>query len=491
MLKKKNEGTKYREFFEDVNKAINEIVNSVTNTCSINELKLNNVPVEINRDKKEFNIKTDFKYYSTSQALYGKNIEVIVNNDYVYNDAFIIESSPIIDETSSKIQIKIKFNNYYYKEKVKVNVMVFKKPFRLQSFDDYINANKFIFELVLNEYRFIVAIKDDKIYIYSEQKFDENEFMKYSDAIKLALGFVVCDFAGGEECYFSITGNIDGIGEIEYLSSYERSEEKDLHFDIFLSKYYMLNQRFSRQNYNAKISLSIEQFQNLCEKVMNKPLETALYYLSSSALKGQWIEHQLVLLACSFEALTRYFRNEDNNEKIIEDSEFKKILQSLKATVKEEIDKLNIRHDERKRLIEIFQNKLNDKFDNYISNNRKYKLPFEKYNIPYEPNNDVLKKRNSMLHGETLNWEYDFEKDVAKAQYYVGVYMYCIIVIILKMIGYNGYIVNPKKIKEITDYINNIDNMFHSGGDKKATNATYSEDFVLSLDFESNGKSNE
>ena len=219
MLEKENEGSKFRNFFYEINMSIKEIVDSTANTCTINELELNNVPVDINRDKDEFYIETDSTYYSKSQALYGKNTTVIVNNDYFYNEAFIIESSPILDETCSKIKIKIKFNNYHYKEKVKVNAMAFKRPFRLRSFDDYINAHKFIFDLVLNEYKFIVAMMDDKIYIYSEQKFDENEFMKYSNAIKLALGFVACDFAGGEEWYFSVTGNIDDIGEIEYLSS--------------------------------------------------------------------------------------------------------------------------------------------------------------------------------------------------------------------------------------------------------------------------------
>lgn len=478
MLKEKNEGAKYREFFEDVNKAINEIVNSVTNTCSINELKLNNVPVEINKDKKEFNIKTDFKYYSTSQALYGKNIEVIVNNDYVYNDAFIIESSPIIDETSSKIQIKIKFNNYYYKEKVKVNVMVFKKPFRLRSFDDYINANKFIFELVLNEYRFIVAIKDDKIYIYSEQKFDENEFMKYSDAIKLALGFVACDFAGGEECYFSITGNIDGMGEIEYLSSYERSEEKDLHFDIFIQKLNHIKDKFGN---DVITLLTMEQFKKLCEAIMedNKFIETSLNYFSAAGLSGQWGEHQLIFYACAFEALANYFEYKDNKKKIVKDEVFKHISEKFNTLIDECKNKYGYSDN--------IAETLKKKFVNFAPNADKYRYVFEKLGIDYSANKKTLEKRNSMFHGSPFKYTYSIEQDFLSLIRDIRVFQYCIIVIILKMIGYNGYIVNPKKIKEITDYMNNIDNMFHSGSDIKDTNATYSKDFVLSLDFESNG----
>ena len=98
------------------------------------------------------------------------------------------------------------------------------------------------------------------------------------------------------------------------------------------------------------------------------------------------------------------------------------------------------------------------KIQNQISNADKYKLPFSTYNIPLwsDDEKNIIEKRNNMFHGEPFKYDEDINVDILTYQKQTRIYYYYIYVIILKIIGYSGWIINIRLWNEIVSYHNNF-----------------------------------
>ena len=296
---------------------------------------------------------------------------------------------------------------------------------------------------------------------------------------------------------------MDGFKNIEYLKSYPMTSNKNLDFDIFPLNLTATRIYFEHHMQKEICRLSLEQFCELCNIIYSKEhIQTAISYISDSASSRLQLSNKLVLLACAFEAVTREVRS-SQGEKIIDDDKlFEKIKKTAMTAIKDFFDK----HDEIDSLIkERIQEKLPKKISNFITNGDKYNMPFEIYNIPKwsKEEKKVIEKRNNMFHGEPFTYENDIETDILKYLYHTRIYYYYIYVIILKMISYDGWIINIRlwdKIvlynnsffnkmqnnsPKITDFLDNTKayNQAHEKYKKNVLSEEFKNDYIVNLDF--------
>lgn len=490
-----------RKFFKSVHNKVNDI-NNISHKCTIEELDINDVPVYIDDNKENAYIEVAANLYRKANNSLGQYINITVNDRYYFKKAFITNIQHIAKDFEH-INLEIKLNEYYYGAPGCVNMSVLNLTDKIHSFDVLFEAGSLYSKFLFQGHNIHLAIIGKKLYIYSEDEVEEEEFLKITNAIKTAIGFLSCSFIGEKEIYLRLSGNMDGFKNIEYLKSYPMTSNKNLDFDIFPLNLTATRIYFEHHMQKEICRLSLEQFCELCNIIYSKEhIQTAISYISDSASSRLQLSNKLVLLACAFEAVTREVRS-SQGEKIIDDDKlFEKIKKTAMTAIKDFFDK----HDEIDSLIkERIQEKLPKKISNFITNGDKYNMPFEIYNIPKwsKEEKKVIEKRNNMFHGEPFTYENDIETDILKYLYHTRIYYYYIYVIILKMISYDGWIINIRlwdKIvlyhnsffnkmqnnsSKITDFLDNTKayNQAHEKYEKNVLSEEFKNDYIVNLDF--------
>lgn len=444
-----------RKFFQEVDNSLNNTENIDDNIiCTINQLNINNLPATIDLASDTLFVTIPIDKYKIANNLLGKNIVVTANDRYIFEDAFI-KNIEHIPNNFENITLHIILNGFCVGESKTLNLCVFELPNKIHKLSDFFASASQYAEISINNYNFHIAIMHNRLFIYSEHSFEEKEFLKMTNAIKLALGFLSCSFIGGKELCLFINATFPNFSHISYLKYYNMAEERILDFDILPQTLTAIKLYFEHNKQKEEIwCLSNEQFQNLCELIYREEhIQTAIYYLADSAVNNIQLSNKLVLLACAFEAVTRHVRN-SKNEKIIKDKNmFNKLKNNIRNYILNFLDENTDYDSDSKNNITA---QIYKKIQNQISNADKYKLPFSTYNIPLwsDDEKNIIEKRNNMFHGEPFKYDEDINIDILTYQKQTRVYYYYIYVIILKMIGYNGWIINIRLWNEIVSYHN-------------------------------------
>ena len=360
------------------------------------------------------------------------HIDVNIDRKYFLPDALLVY------DTSSR-EYTLKYSNIAYKrtDENTYNVAILNKPEQLKKVSDYIidNSNISVAEFDLLDQHFLLMVWSEKIFIISDNKIKENEFFKYVRGIKLAIGFLTCDFIGGDEIY--LLRNDDE--ELVNFKKYSMTKEQGLKFNIFTTCMPVL---FPYSENEASRALSSKQFSYLCELIINNiQLETAINYIAQSA--NLWTEQKLTFLAIALEALTGYVSSK-NDEKLLPDKEFDKIKEQYKIFLKN----FNLDDD----VLKI----LEGKFNNKKSNRNKLKQPFVQYNIALDDKDaKMIDKRNSLLHGNGIKYSENILEDALEYEKQAMIYYHLLYSLILKICGFNGIIINLKLWDEIVAKHNN------------------------------------
>lgn len=445
-----------RNFFENVhNKVYN--INNISQKCNIKELDIKDVPIKIDTNKENAYVDIAANLYTKANNLLGQYINITVNDKYYFENAFITNIQFLTNDFEH-IQLEIKLNGYYYGLPGDVNTAVLNLTDKIQHFDVLFAATTLYANFSFQRHNIHLAIVRKKLYIYSEDKVAEDEFIKITNTIKSAIGFLSGSFMGEKVIYLRLGGDMNDFKDIEYLKSYSISSSKNLDFNIFPLSLTATRIYFEHHMQEEICRLSLEQFCELCNIIYNEEhIQTAISYISDSASSGLELSNKLVFLACAFEAVTREVRSQQG-EKIIDDNN---LFNEIKSTAVNAIQNFLDKHDEIDSLIkQRIQEKLPKKINNFITNGDKYKMPFEVYNIPKWSNAEkaVIEKRNNMFHGEPFSYDNDIESDILKYLSYTRIYYYYIYVIILKMIGYDGWIINIRQWDKIVLYHNEFFN---------------------------------
>lgn len=296
----------------------------------------------------------------------------------------------------------------------------------------------------------VTQLKNDSNGFYVFECLEEQTFDEYSDAcfsIKQAIGFVNRLMVGGEEFVFDDSDKL-------YYSNYIRPTIKGMYSPITINPYSYpdLEREIADKFYGKLTRITLENLSNLVNKIhSDSEFSTAiLVVLEATSIRS------LLLIPSSFaviiELLSKNLSIEEIGSEIpITDNDLKKkIVEDLHEVIdrnKEHISDESILKLKR-RLNEI--NKPVNK--EHLTNNEKLTRPFEQLKINLSLQDiTVIKHRNDLLHGNILLKNGDNHNDDSLNLYmtYVSAKLFTLISkLILKSIGYNGYIYNQAKYLE-------------------------------------------
>lgn len=296
----------------------------------------------------------------------------------------------------------------------------------------------------------VTQLKNEGKGFYVFECLQRQSYDEFSDAcfsIQQAIGFINKLMVGGEKFTF------DNEDEL-YYSNHIRPTIKGMYSPITTNPYsYLGIEREVAENfYNKLTRISLNNLSNLVYKIHTEPEFSVaiLVILEATSIRS------LLIIPSSFavivEQLSRHLSIEEIGlKKPIRDKELKdKIIRELHEVIDnndrtltgENILKL------KRRLNEI--NKSVNK--EHLTNNEKLTRPFEQLGITLTLQDiTIIEHRNDLLHGNIL-LKTDEIKDEEKTNLYmayVSAKLFTLISkLILKSIGYNGYVYNQAKFLE-------------------------------------------
>ncbi len=294
----------------------------------------------------------------------------------------------------------------------------------------------------------IIQIKDETksqgYYIFEnliEETFEN--YLKACFSIKQAIGFINKLFPGDEEYIFDDSGKL-------YYSNFIRPTIKGLYKPISTNPYGIIEDKKVAEEYLKKLTrISLTELSSLISKIhTSSDFSTAiLVILEASASKS------LLLIPSSFAVIIELLSkaidtNETGIEVPINDRFLKdKILKELHDVIDNNETSLS---DESILKLKRRLNEINKPINKqHLTNNEKLTRPFEQLGIRLSLNDiTIIEHRNDLLHGNILLKKEDYQTNESINLYmgYVSTKLYTLISkLILKSIGYNGYIYNSSK----------------------------------------------
>lgn len=440
---------------------VNNNLNSLLLTLNSNEnikfgnYKIKSVEVDRNSHRAILNVE-ELDLIKAENAI-GKK-ETLHIGDFILENSFITSYS----YNSPEAEFTLAINNILYKNsnKTSFNIAIWNKPKQLNRLDSYINDNVNVALLCfkLYEINFTLINKNDRLFLVADRELEENKFLKYKRGIKLALGFLMCDFIGGPDI-FLLTD--EKITNIENFKLFNLIDEQNLNFNIMIDSLPVVGNRY-RNEHNFPIRLSNEQFVNLCRLIIEQPqVETAIHYIAQSS--NLCVEHRLTFLAVALEALTGYVGDNITKErtqvtdstisinKLLPTEEFK----DLEKVYKKMLDDYKLSSDRDEQENNNIKNILKGKFQNRKSNRDSLSQPFKLYNIELSQNDiSMLEKRNKLLHGKPFEYGDNIQEDIQTLQSQAYIYYHLLYALLLKIIGYEGIVFNLKMWPQILIFNN-------------------------------------
>lgn len=295
--------------------------------------------------------------------------------------------------------------------------------------------------------------KDHGFYMI-ENRIEEplENYLQACFSIKQAIGFINNLMPGDEEYIF------DSSGKLHY-SNFIRPTLKGIYRPISSNPYSFLDvERRIANTFQDKLTrISLNEFSNLISKIHNN----SDFSIAILVILEVTTSRSLLLIPSSFSSIIELLSkaigiNEIGLEFPIDDKELeKKIVEELHKVIDNNSNSLNEESilKLKRRLIAI-NSPINKQ---HLKNIEKLTRPFEQLGIRLTLDDiNIMEHRNDLLHGNILLKKDDIQTDEEINLYieYVSAKLYTLISkLILKSIGYNGYIYNHAK--HLEKYLNN------------------------------------
>jgi len=294
--------------------------------------------------------------------------------------------------------------------------------------------------------------KDKGFYIFEclqEQSYDE--FSEVCFSIQQAIGFINKLMVGGEKFTFDNLKNC-------YYSNYIRPALKAMYSPITTNpfSYPDIDKNIASIYLNKLTRISLNNFSNLVYKIHTEPEFSVaiLVILEATSIMS------LLIIPSSFaviiELLSKHLSIKENGlEKPINDSTLSdKVIQELHQVIDDNsktLSETNILKLKRR------LNEVNKSFNKeHLKNNEKLTRPFEQLGIRLTLHDiAIIEHRNDLLHGNILLQKEEIKDEEKLSLYlsYVSAKLFTLISkLILKSIGYDGYVYN--QAKHLEKYMN-------------------------------------
>lgn len=284
--------------------------------------------------------------------------------------------------------------------------------------------------------------------IDSFQSMSFGVFADYCYAIQQAIGFVMGYMPGNEIYYFA--DNYDF-----YYTSNIRPAMSSLHYPIHTNPYHFGHiEKTSAENYWGKLDvLPIKDFSKLVSLIYSDERFSSVIVMMIESESARSLLLIPSIYAIILETLSKIICISDIEEKrpIRSKDLFRKISNGIYRVINSYSEKFEPDDDViklKRRVPEL--NKI-VKQDS-LTNNEKLILPFEQLGIELSVDDiNIIRHRNDLLHGNTYLIDNSRKElfDINNYMMYVSEKLYTLVSsLILKYIGYTGYIINYAKAYE-------------------------------------------
>lgn len=403
-----------------------------------------------------------------SKLLYNKNSSFLLKDDFfeVKVNHFLSSNTSLITQTAdckAYIFESKKFDNkekkyFSYYSKIEDSFLI-NNFLDIYSKEIFFKSENIIFKISTCELS--PEIKNVFLCIETDSEISFEGFKNIVNSIILSIGFLSGYLYKKEEFFFQ-SDNID----FEQTEFFYRSQDKRLNiYQPFLkfpqtySNFYddkFLNDESYAEKYSS--SISELQFQNLVKLINENPRYYSSVRMLFNIYDNHFIGEQVVLMSV-FETLVKEILLKKNNDfiesEVVKDNALQ-ILEKIKHNINEED------YSGLKSSIDAIS-------PSFKSNIVSFELALKELNIKRRNgDSETFKRRNSIFHGNILK---DFEEVCGEDEYinlentykYHSRSLYLLISkIILKQIGFSGYLVNharlqlrDKKLKIASIIVNN------------------------------------
>lgn len=296
----------------------------------------------------------------------------------------------------------------------------------------------------------LIQLKNENKGYYVFECLQDQSFEDFSNScysIQQAVGFISRLMVGGEKFVFDTNGEF-------YYSNFIRPTLRGLYKPVFSNPYSNLavEREVADKMVNKLSRVSLDHLSNLATTIHNNPVFSVviLVILESTSIGS------LLVIPSSFagiiEQLSKYLNIEESGlEKPIKDSKLEStIVQELHEVIDKNHKGLTHKNVLKlKRRINGINRPTNKKA---LTNNEKLTRPFEQLKIDLTLHDiSVIEHRNDLFHGNILLKTNEVKDEEATNLYmaYVSAKLFTLISkLILKSIGYSGYIYNQAKYLE-------------------------------------------
>ncbi|HWB28562.1 MAG TPA: hypothetical protein VG738_23980 [Chitinophagaceae bacterium] len=296
-----------------------------------------------------------------------------------------------------------------------------------------------------NKFGSFITTLNQKSYLVIEcaEKISLKNFQDSAWAIIISLGYLLA-YLMQNECYYFYYED----SSLSKFASFEYNQLRESIYSIYepinCNPYGWNNTKDIAESYDKKLErISFEHFSNLCNLIYENIEIKGIVLLILECLN-----RTLLLMPAGFsialEGLSEYFYTQ-NSEKLnpIKDKNLSsKLHLEFNEVLKRYVDKISPES------YTIIGNKIND--FNKPTNPEKLKSPFKILNLRLTDIDEiVIRHRNDFLHGrmnfDSKNSKHTYEMNVLEISLRLLTLLNSII---LKMIGYDGYILNHVKLQE-------------------------------------------
>ncbi len=424
----------------------------------------------ISKEENEFKIDIyDINFQRIDGEKRINSVEVVIENqDYIINRFSIDDKNVAInfDEGQGSFQTTCSFNelqsiDFDHSVKTKYKYLISTPIKKFPQFhyifetvtyqDDKSNHFYDCLRIKIKGNTFdLTQIKDEDAGYYLIENFDEMDlktFSDYSYSIKQALGYVTLYMPGGEEYFFA------NDNQFYYRNHHRPSIEsmfKPLHYNPYNILYHKPE---IAEKYWGKLNrMSLKVFSKLVSKIHEYEQFSALILLILDATSIRSFLVIPSLFAVAIESLSKLITKGDTGkEYLISDVKLSKtVMDSLNQIIDNNCDELGKgSYAKLKARIQGLNRPINKE---HLTNDEKLMAPFEQLDIALNEH-DVMAiiHRNDLLHGNILLEDESVKTTEQKDNYmaYISSKLATLInALILKYVGYEGYIINHAKFYE-------------------------------------------
>ncbi|WP_046756598.1 hypothetical protein [Kordia jejudonensis] len=409
------------------------------------------INTKFSKNKGKFNLEIDSRIIDhRSNIIFSFLIDNNIYETHEIGNIYSQSKFEIETFKSKAFNNKSKFKEFYQVDLKEIKT--FHTVFETVTYQSY-GTEKFYDCLrvkINNAYYDIIQLKHNSKGFYIIENLTEQTFLDFTEAsfsLRQAIGFINNFYVGGEKFTF------DNLGAIHYSCSV-RPSLKGMYSPITTNPYSYsdIPEHIADLYYNKLTRITLDNLSKLANEIHNKPNFSTAIMVILEATSTRSLLLAPTIFAVVIELLSKALNLvQTTSKKLIDDKKFKnKIIKELYDVIDVNCKTLDANSVLKlKRRLNDINKPVNKK---HLTNNEKLTRPFEELGVKLDIHDiEIIEHRNDLLHGNILlnNDKNKTDEKINSYMAYVSARLFTLVSkLILKSIGYKGYVYNQSKYLE-------------------------------------------